>query len=144
MFSDREIFDGTVLENIIMDSRSLNPEEMGELMSVLQATGLDDFIERQSDGLKTRLLPQGEGMSGSIRSKLVLSRALMTDARLLILHSPYRGLNPTERERFLQFLREERREETILVVSDLSDYDHHMDAIIDPQCKTPALFPNID
>lgn len=144
MFSDRELFDGTILENIVMDSRSLSAHEMGQLMGCMQATGLESFIERQVDGLKTRLLPQGEGLPGSIRSKLVLTRALITDANLLILHSPFRGLNHQERERFLSYLREHRKGVTAIIVSDNNNYDHYMDAIIDPQCTEPALFPTID
>jgi len=144
VFSDREIFDGSILENIIMDAHVLSPAEMAQLMGCLHATGLENFIESQADGLKTRLLPQGEGLAGTIRSKLVLTRALMTEASLLILHSPFRGLNHLEREGFLKYLREHRAGVTTIIVSDNGSYDQFMDAIIDPRCKQPALFPTID
>lgn len=144
VFSDREIFDGTLLENIMVDARKLGEEEMSRLMNVLKAVGLDQFVEVNEDGLETRLMPQGEQLAGSIRRKIVLSRALMTKSSLIILHSPFGGLTQNESKDVLNFIRVHQPGITVIIASDNDRFDDRMDAILDPQCSQTAYFPTID
>ncbi len=132
-FSQRDIFEGTILENITLDTRPMNAVTGGKLTKVLEAVGLTDYVDSQ--GLKAELLPRGLNTAGTVRRKMILARALMRDPRLMILRTPFRGMNADECRNFLTYLREEHSETTILIVSDDRRFDHLMDAIIDPECK---------
>lgn len=131
--SARGLFEGTVLENIIMDTQPMSGETGGRVTKVLEAVGLTRFVESQ--GLDSRILPRGMNTAGTVRKKVVLARALMRKSRMMILQTPYRGMTSEECERFLGFLRNKHKGTTVIIVSDDRRFDHLVDAIVDPQCK---------
>ena len=132
-FSPRDIFQGTILENITLDSRPMNAVTGGRMTQVIDAVGLAHYVENQ--GLNAELLPKGSNTAGTIRRKIILARALMRTPRLMILKNPFRGMNAEECRHFLDYLRANHEEATVLIVSDDRRFDHLMDAIVDPECK---------
>jgi len=128
----RDLFEGTILENITLDKNFLGTEAGGRVMEVIRAVGLEEYVATQ--GLDAQILPKGINLAGTIRRKIVLARALMVDAKLMILQTPYRGLNQKERLEFLGYMRDRFKGATVLIVSDNDRYDDWMDGILDPQC----------
>ncbi len=131
--SARGLFEGTILENILMDTKPMNGEMGGKLTEVVEAAGLGEYL--QSQGLGTKILPRGMGTSGTIRKKIVLARALMKESQLIILQTPYRGMSADEIEGFLKYIIEKRPDTTLIITSDDKRFDHLMDAIIDPASR---------
>lgn len=129
---DRDLFEGTILENITLDKNYLDTKTGSRVMEVIRAVGLEEYVANQ--GLAAKILPKGINLAGTIRRKIVLARALMVDARMLILQTPYRGLNSDERNDFLVYLKAKFADATIIIVSDNARHDSQMDAILDPQC----------
>ena len=132
-FSPRDIFQGTILENITLDSRPMNAVTGGRMTQVINAVGLSNYIESQ--GLNAEMLPKGSNTAGTIRRKIILARALMRTPRLMILKNPFRGMNADECRHFLDYLRANHEGATVLIVSDDRRFDHLMDSIVDPECK---------
>ncbi len=128
--SARGLFEGTILENILMDTNSMTSDSGRKLTEVIEAVGLAEYLASQE--LETRILPRGMGTSGTIRKKIVLARALMRESQLIILQTPYRGMSVDEIEGFLSYMREKRSGTTVIITSDERRFDHLMDAIIDP------------
>jgi iron complex transport system ATP-binding protein len=69
-----------------------------------------------------RVLSQGE------RQRILIGRALMANPPLLILDEPCAGLDPTARERFLQFLQKLGRQKT---APTLIFVTHHVEEIVE-------------
>lgn len=128
--SARGLFEGTLLENITMDTQPMNSEVGARVTEVIEAVGLADFV--QSQGLEANILPRGMGTSGTIRKKISLARALFQRSKLMILQTPFRGMSKNEIIRFLTYIREKHPGVTVIITSDNRHYDHLMDAIIDP------------
>ncbi|WP_322418215.1 ABC transporter ATP-binding protein [Mesorhizobium huakuii] len=76
------LFSGTVLENIRYHKTSASREEV---VRAAQAVGAHDFIEQLSDGYDTELEQRGGNLSLGQRQLISFARALVADAKILVL-----------------------------------------------------------
>ncbi|HEX2810514.1 MAG TPA: ATP-binding cassette domain-containing protein, partial [Kineosporiaceae bacterium] len=88
---DAHIFTTTVRENL----RVARPDaDDAELSAVLQRAGLGDWTTGLPAGLDTMLGSGGTGLSGGERRRLLLARALLVGAGVLLLDEPVEHLDP--------------------------------------------------
>jgi ATP-binding cassette subfamily C protein CydC len=88
---DAHIFTTTVRENL----RVARPDaDDDQLAAVLQRAGLTDWICGLPAGLDTMLGSGGTGLSGGERRRLLLARALLVGAGVLLLDEPTEHLDP--------------------------------------------------
>lgn len=89
---DAHVFRTTVRENL----RVAAPEEPGDdhLLAALRRAGLGPWAGGLPDGLDTVLGPDGTGLSGGERRRLLLARAFLVRARVLLLDEPAEHLDP--------------------------------------------------
>jgi ATP-binding cassette subfamily C protein CydC len=88
---DAHIFATTVLENLRVANGSLSEDEA---VAVLRQVGLDHWLEGLPDGIGTLLGSGADTISGGERRRLLLARALVSQARYILLDEPAEHLDP--------------------------------------------------
>jgi ATP-binding cassette subfamily C protein CydC len=89
---DPHVFAGTVRENLLL------PRADGELRSVLHRVGMGTTELDEDVGA------HGTRLSGGMRQRLALARALLVDPRILVLDEPTTHLDPETRDTVLDDL----------------------------------------
>jgi ABC-type bacteriocin/lantibiotic exporter with double-glycine peptidase domain len=108
-----DIFDGTWLENITVGNPGVN---IGTALKALEEVGLQDEVNLLPQGLETRILSHGKGLSSSTIQKILLARCLAKDSRLLLIHDYFSFFNRKEKSVILRKLIE-HQDKTVLIVS---------------------------
>jgi thiol reductant ABC exporter CydD subunit len=102
----------------------------GEIWEALRAVGLDGTVAALPDALATRLGDDGFGLSAGQRARLVLARALLSSAPVLLLDEPTAHLDPSTAGLVHDVIREEADRRAVLAVTHrpelLAMADHHV------------------
>jgi ATP-binding cassette subfamily C protein CydC len=98
---DARLFDDTIEANL----RLAAPEApIPALWQALDAAGIGELVRTLPEGLATRCGEAGARFSGGQARRLVLARALLSPAPVLILDEPAAGLDPETERAFLETL----------------------------------------
>ncbi|MEV0250375.1 ATP-binding cassette domain-containing protein [Nocardia sp. NPDC050712] len=87
---DAHLFGTSVLENLRVARGDVTEAEAEK---ALRAVGLGDWLESLSDGLHTDLVGGAAAVSGGQRRRILLARALISPARVLLLDEPTEHLD---------------------------------------------------
>ncbi len=82
---DAHVFASSIRQNLLLARHGATEEE---LWAALQAVQLDGFVRALPDGLDTLAGEDGKLLSGGQRQRLTIARALVSDARWLVLDEP--------------------------------------------------------
>ncbi|MFS0705768.1 ATP-binding cassette domain-containing protein, partial [Cellulomonas sp. 179-A 9B4 NHS] len=88
---DAHVFGTSVLENLRVARSDVTEAEAAD---ALARAGLGDWLAALPTGLGTVLGPDGRTVSGGERRRLLLARALVADAPLLLVDEPAEHLDP--------------------------------------------------
>jgi len=90
VLQDSVLFGATIRENIAYGRLDATDEE---IEAAARAANAHDFITRLEDGYDTVLGERGDTLSGGQRQRIAIARAIVRDARILILDEPMTGLD---------------------------------------------------
>lgn len=114
MVREPAIFEGTVLENVVMGRESLALEDV---RVALEAVGLWEEITALPEGLGTALATNGANLSRGQARRLTIARAIAARPGCLLLDEALDELDPTVRDGILDRILAPTRPWTVLVAT---------------------------
>lgn len=135
---DSHLFSTSIRENV----RLARPDASDwEIEQALRRARIWDWIDRQQDGLDTLVGEQGRELSGGQRQRLVLARALLADAPVLVLDEPTAHLDPDTATELMRDVFSAASDRTVLLITHRSEGLELVDRIL----RLPArLDPDAD
>lgn len=125
---DAHVFATTVRDNLLVARGDCRDEE---LITALDRVGLGRWLAGLPDGLATVLAGGAEGLSAGQRRRLLLARALLSPARIVLLDEPTEHLDAADADELLRTLLESPglfgADRTVLVAT------HHLPG--DSRCR---------
>lgn len=141
---DAHIFDTSILENLRVARGDI---DVSEALEALDAVGLGDCIHSLPDGLDTTLIGGARAVSGGQRRRILLARALLSSARVLLLDEPTEHLDAAEGADLLHRLLDRSAglvdpDRTVVVVTHQLPSDTNADQVLQLSDKCVAEPPN--
>jgi ABC-type multidrug transport system fused ATPase/permease subunit len=112
--ADPVLFSGTLRAGLDPWGRA---EDDAEIHSAIAIANAEDVIEALPEGLETTIDERGRSFSGGQRQRLVLARALLSDAELLVLVEPTSAVDAHTEARIAKRLRMARAGRTTVIVT---------------------------
>ena len=100
--SKQGLFKGTLLENISIGSPLIQNDE---IINVAKITGLLEIIQDFDKGLDTQIDPEANKFTQEVKHKLLLTRALIGNNRLLLLENPFLFYTAKQQKELQDYLR---------------------------------------
>ncbi len=102
-YHDNHILSETLLFNLLMGRRwPPSQQDIQDAIDVCRALGLGDLLRRMPAGLYQMVGDSGWRLSHGERSRIFIARALLQDAKLIILDETFAALDPKTTERCLR------------------------------------------
>lgn len=109
------IFTGTVLDNITLGESSITPQQ---IIALCDKLGFKEFAAAFDKGFDTKLHVGGLELDFSTSAKILLLRALIKPAELLLLDDLNVYFNNDMQQLILNYVRAERKNTTVIFVTD--------------------------
>lgn len=98
--SHQSIFHGTIYDNITL-RKEVEETHVREIMEIV---GLKEYIYKLTDDWDTVLMPEGQGLSKSVISRIVLARCLVNHPKALLLEDMIAYFGAEEKERIVNYI----------------------------------------
>jgi len=112
--ADESPFEGTLYENLTLGNANVSAALLREAIDVI---GLQYFIKSQPLGLDTMIYPEGKRLSSTVNKKILLTRAILRQPKVLLLENPLDDLPIQESQRIIDYLTAPNQKWSIVVVS---------------------------
>ncbi len=121
------MFDGTVIENILIGSKDQNEKSLNEVINKLSKYGLFDIIKND---LNLRLVSNGMNISGGQRKVIGLARALINNPEVVLFDEPTNSFDGHLENQFTHFIKNELNDNIVIISSHRADILKSLDRII--------------
>lgn len=119
--------DETIRHIIAFGKESVTEDE---IRNAARLAGADEFIERHPGGYDFKVGEQGNLLSGGQRQRLMLARAFVRNARILVLDEIFASVDPKTRKYMLDNLRKYAIGKTVILVTNQLDILEDSDRVI--------------
>jgi ATP-binding cassette, subfamily C, bacterial CydC len=124
---DSHLFSTTIRENV----RLARPEATGdEIEGALRQARILDWVRSLSDGWNTLVGEEGRELSGGQRQRLVVARALLANAPVLVLDEPTAHLDAPTAERLIDDVLNAAADRTVLLITHRPEGLDRMDEVV--------------
>ena len=124
---EAHLFATTIRQNLLLARPGASD---GELESALARARLGDWVASLPDGLDTLVGEEGARLSGGQRQRLVLARALLADAPVLVLDEPTAHLDAATAEALMDDVLEAADDRAVLLITHRSEGVDRMDEVV--------------
>lgn len=111
---DTFLFSDSIINNIKFSNENANYEEVENAASLACAL---DFIEQLEDGFYTEIGERGMGLSGGQKQRISITRALVREAKILILDDSTSALDMETEHRLLKNLSKVENRSTTFIIA---------------------------
>jgi len=121
------LFSDTIEYNLKIGNEHANHEEIVE---IAKKAALHDTIMSFKDGYQTLIGERGVTLSGGQKQRLALARALLKKPKILILDDSLSALDTQTESEILQFLREKKSNQNVIIIGHRISSVQHADHIL--------------
>lgn len=114
VMQDDHLFDTTIRDNLLVGDGDATDSQ---LLDACRTAGLLPFIEARPGGLDAPIGPNGDELSGGERQRLMIARALLADAPILVLDEATEHLEPSLRSEVLDAILTSRNGRTTVMLA---------------------------
>lgn len=111
---DAVLFRGTLRENLLLASPKVDDTK---LMRILKMTGVYALASAHPQGLDMPIGESGQGISGGQRQMVVLARALLGNAKIILLDEPTSAFDAAGETALLEALKQELEGRTVILAT---------------------------
>jgi ATP-binding cassette subfamily C protein CydC len=114
VMQDDHLFDTTIRDNLLVGDGDATD---GQLLDACRTAGLLPFVDARPGGLDAPIGPNGDELSGGERQRLMIARALLADAPILVLDEATEHLEPSLRSEVLDAILTSRKGRTTIMLA---------------------------
>jgi ATP-binding cassette, subfamily C, bacterial CydC len=124
---DSHLFSTTIRENVRLGRTDATDEEIED---ALRRARILDWVRSLPEGLDTLVGEEGRELSGGQRQRLVVARALVAEAPVLVLDEPTAHLDASTAERLIDDVLDAAEDRAVLLITHRSEGLDRMDEVV--------------